>query len=640
MSFWQLVGLFALLSIPIVLLGLKSLAGLGPVRRWVALGARLLVLLAFLVLIAGARWDRINKDVEVIVLRDVSESTRLMSNLPASTLRDSVDIWLNKTIEEDQDKKATDRIGVISFDNQAYVDAIPAETLIPTARAVREGGNGTDVAGAIQLGLATKSYDDTSGGAMKRLVLIWDGNATQGDLDKAIDLAKANNIPIDVMPLDYEAKNEVVVERFVAPTWRRENEPFSIDVILRSTNLTNVMGDLSVLHQGTPMDLNDQEAGMQTRRRITLRPGVNKVSVPVPALTDSGVHQFKAIFEAPNVDASVAGSSTNRPTKSSTDTLLDNNVANAFTFVRGKGKVLYVDNESGLRSNFLRAALKKEGIELDPNRVGVDQFPTSMIDLQDYEAVILQNIPRGQGGLSEEQQAMLAAYVHDMGGGLVMIGGEETFGAGGWQNSKLEEVLPILMEVPAERNVPKGALALIMHSCEMANGNFWGIQCGIKAVETLSPKDEIGVLSYAWQGVNGGKSSWDFPLGERGDGTKPIEAIKNMQLGDMPDFDDAMAAALGEPGKYGLLDSDARMKHAIIISDGDPQPPSKSVLQKYIDNKITVSTIVVYPHGGRELSTMKDIAEKTGGRAYGPIESNPSQLPQIFTKEATVVRRS
>ena len=148
------------------------------------------------------------------------------------------------------------------------------------------------------------------------------------------------------------------------------------------------------------------------------------------------------------------------------------------------------------------------------------------------------------------------------------------------------------------------------------------------------------MLSFAWRGPGGGGTSWDFPLGERGDGTKPIEALKNMQLGDMPDFDDAMAAALGEPGKYGLLDSDARMKHAIIISDGDPQPPTRTVLQKYIDNKITVSTIMVYPHGLGNRTTMKDIAKKTGGRSYGPIESNPSQLPQIFTKEASVVRRS
>ena len=37
---------------------------------------------------------------------------------------------------------------------------------------------------------------------------------------------------------------------------------------------------------------------------------------------------------------------------------------------------------------------------------------------------------------------------------------------------------------------------------------------------------------------------------------------------------------------------------------------------------------------------MDDMAKFTKGRAYGLIESNPNQLPQIFIKEATVVRRS
>jgi hypothetical protein len=38
--------------------------------------------------------------------------------------------------------------------------------------------------------------------------------------------------------------------------------------------------------------------------------------------------------------------------------------------------------------------------------------------------------------------------------------------------------------------------------------------------------------------------------------------------------------------------------------------------------------------------TMKIMARQTGGRAYGPVDKNPNQLPQIFIKEATVVRRS
>src|SRR5438132_6688841 len=64
------MALFALLSIPIVILGHWSLNGLGPVRKWVAIGVRLGVMLLFVLIIAGARWQRINKNLEVIVVRD------------------------------------------------------------------------------------------------------------------------------------------------------------------------------------------------------------------------------------------------------------------------------------------------------------------------------------------------------------------------------------------------------------------------------------------------------------------------------------------------------------------------------------------------------------------------------------------
>jgi hypothetical protein len=82
MRWWQAGLLFLGLSLPVTLLAIRSLAGLGPVRRWVALGVRLAVLLVAVLIIAGARWQRQNKDVEVIVMRDVSLSTRNVADYP------------------------------------------------------------------------------------------------------------------------------------------------------------------------------------------------------------------------------------------------------------------------------------------------------------------------------------------------------------------------------------------------------------------------------------------------------------------------------------------------------------------------------------------------------------------------------
>ncbi|MEA2711613.1 MAG: hypothetical protein QOF78_4214 [Phycisphaerales bacterium] len=649
---WQAALLFGGLGLIILLLGLRSLNGLGSVRKWVAIGIRLGVLLLFILIIGGARWQRQNKDLEVIVLRDVSESTAQVKEFPRKTLQESTDEWLRYLSDDKNGKPKLDRMGVVAFHDQATIDAMPNIRPALDARPIREAGSGTNLASAIQLALATFSKD-----AMHRMLLMSDGNATMGDWEAAVNAAKAAGVQIDVVPLRYNVQNEVVVERLNAPAMKRENEPFTIDVVLRSTNPGPVRGRLTVLHSGQPMDMDPYTEGLQATREITIKGNPNGSTphterVRVPALKGgSTIHEFKAVFEA---DA-IAGATTQRAGSPAlagangaaagaarSDTITENNVAQGFTFVKGKQQILYIDNVEGGRGEMLSNALKTEGINIE--RLSVDQFPNSVIEMQNYDCVILANVPRGAGGISDEQQKMLAAYIHDMGGGLVMIGGPDTFGAGGWQGSKLEEVLPVNMDIPAQRQLPKGALVLVMHSCEMPDGNYWGEQCALAAVKTLSERDEVGVISYAWNGPGGGGSNWDFPIQTVGDASRVTAAIKRMQLGDMPSFDDTLELALnGRNGVGGLLKSDARQKHVIVISDGDPGAPAQSVIDAYRKNKVSISTVTVYPHNGDPDGlprTMKDMAKITGGRSYGPINNNPNQLPQIFIKEATVVRRS
>ncbi len=628
-----LLGLLAGLGLPIVWLGRRALTGIGPARKWVAIGARLLVLLVMLLLLGGLRLQRVNKDLEVLVLRDTSQSTSQVHSFPEDSLVKSINTFLTKASDDKSGKPPDDRIGVISFQTNPIIDAMPSPRLALDARAIPENASGTNIASAIQLALATFSKD-----AMHRLVLMTDGNNTQGDLDAAISAAAAQKVPIDVMPLRYDVKHEVLVDKLIAPAWKRENEPFTLDVKLTSTNDGPVEGNLTVLHQGLPMDLDPTTDGMQTTRTVKLQKGSNIEHVRVPALASTGVHQFRAIFDAPNVATSVPGQPADADRQG--DTIAANNFSDAFTFVRGRGQILYVDNVPKPAGDLLAEALNGEGINVtSESHISVEQFPTSLVQLQNYDAVILSNVPRGAGGLSEAQQKMLAGYVHDMGGGLVMIGGPDAFGAGGWQGSDLEQVLPVNMDIPAERQLGKGALVLIMHSCEMPDGNYWGEQCAIKAIETLSAADEIGVISYGW---NNGGAGWDFPLAEKGDGSKVIQAVKKMQLGDMPSFDDAMNVAMnGINGGYCLAKSNAKQKHVIIISDGDPAPPQQALFDQYLKEKVSASTVTVFTHEpGKPAPNMIAIAEKLKGKVYGPIESNPNQLPQIFIKEATIVRRS
>lgn len=627
---WTAFLLFLGLGFIVVLMGMRSLAGLGPVRQWVAITLRLLVLLLFILIIGGIRWQRVHKNLEVMALVDVSGSMRYFTQYPgypSKPLRAAEDQWIEDKLGREQDKQADDKIGVISFKQNALIDLMPTKEPKLDTHAIPDPGTGTDAGAAIQLALATLSKD-----AMHRLVLFWDGNDTADNLEAALEAAAAQHVQIDVVPLHYNVKNAAMIDRFVAPTWRRENEPFTLSIILNSTADHDVTGKLSVTHETSsgksPLDMDLTTPEVDPYKQITLHPGKNVQNIRVPALREGGVHQFHAAF-APDQGGPAAAVEVN-------------NTADAFTFVQGESKVLYVDNAHDQDGNLgpgekLAQALTAE--EIKTERVTVDGIPTNPITLQNYDAIIMANVPHN--AVSEAQDKMLQAYVHDMGGGLIMIGGDQAFGAGGWQGSAVEKILPVDMDIPAQRQIGKGALVLVMHSCEFPNGNYWGMQCALQAISTLSAHDEVGIITFDW---GGGGSKFDFALQEKGDGTAAAAAAKKMQPGDMPDFDDTLRAALnGRGGSKGLAQSDAQFKHVIIISDGDPTAPAQSLINDYMQHKISVSTVSVYPHSGEKNglpAAMADMAAQLKGRAYGPINGNFNQLPRIFIKEATVVRRT
>jgi Ca-activated chloride channel family protein len=621
---WGQAGLlFGLIAAIVLGLGIVALTGTTPARRWVTLGLRLMVVFVLVLIIGGARWKHSSKDLEVMVLRDVSPSVLNVDGNIQGTIGNYIAAAGNA-----KDRPVDDRYGEIRFDQAALISSLPAANPYMAGGPIRKDGTGTDIAGAIQLGLATFDHD-----SMRRLVLISDGNPTMGDTDAAVAAAAAQHVPIDVVPLKYQIDHEVSMEKFVAPTWKREHDSFTLSVVLKNTNETPVTGTLTVTDANRPMNLDLTKPGDHPTLKVTLDPGstdhpsLTRVPIKVPPLAP-GVHQFHAQF---NPDDSGDASKV--------DTMTDNNGGDAFTFVQGKGRILYVDDSVKHNGDTLLGALQANGINIDSSdHIPSSQFPPSLIELQNYDAIILSNVACGEGGLNETQQQNLATYVHDMGGGLVVIGGPNTYGAGGWRGTKLADVLPVEMDIPAKRTIPKGALVLAMDPAEAADGVGLGRKCALAAAAALSPQDDIGIISY------GGHAGymWDLPLGPKGDGSAVDAATGNWYLGDLPSFEDAITLALyGDGTSKGLIADDARSKHIIVITDDDPQMPSDGLIEVCKANHITVSTITVYPHIPHHVAdgTIR-LADRTGGKHFGPIDGDTSEIPQIFIKEATVVRRS
>lgn len=614
LSPWATAAWFAGLAALVLLIGYRSLRWLGPAKQWSIIGFRLVLLYLLMLILAGAEAVRRSDDVEVVVLRDVSASTEAVPTPAKQPLETVTDNALRQSAK---DKPAADRLGVVSFDASAWVDSLPSPAVRLDARPVRNPESGTDLAAAMRLGMVCFRGD-----AMKRMVLISDGNGTQGNLESAISAAVGAKVPVDVVPMQYAIADEVMAERLVAPVWRRQGEPFRLDVVLRSAGAKPVSGHLELTHQGLPIDLDPSTPGLQNALPATLKQGVNVLHVTVPPAAGDGVHRFKAMFV-------VDGGG---------DTLTGNNTVEAFTFVRGKGRALYVDNYPAGTGQELLDALRQDGLGIEAaDHISPDRFPNDLITLQSYDTVILANVPRGPGGISDEQGQLLVRYVKDTGGGLLMIGGPESFGAGGWQGSELEKALPVLLQPPAERALPSGALVLVIdHSGSMrgfmdpANSVYKmeaAKQSALLAAKTLLPGDQLGVVQFD------SEPEWVVPLGPyRADAAEKIKQIEPAGGTDIyPALD------LAEAQLAGIAKSQAATKHIVLLTDGQSADGDYAgVIARMKRHGITLSTIAV--GGDADTKLLADLAKKGGGRTY--VVNDPTKLKQVFIREASTVRRS
>jgi len=593
----QWLILVPVLVVLTVLLARRSLSGLGSATRWIALTVRVLVILLLAGALAEPQWRKESKDVSVTVIVDASES------VPAAMQKD-ISLYIDESVR--QAKKLEDRIGIVTAAKDAFVQWLPS----PLNRELEPQHvgalDGTDLAAGVRLGMATMPKDSAN-----RLLLITDGNETAGSLLAAAETAKAQGVPIDVLALKYKYDSEVLVDRLVAPASAREGETLNLRVVLQAVKETS--GLLTVLLNDSAVDLDPDSDSMGTR--VELRAGLNVLQVPIAAMR-SGPQRFQAVFE-PFTQGGVAIG----------DSIAENNKSLAVTFVSGEGKVLVLA-ELPADAQHLVKALEESKITADVRTV--EQAPPTLTDLNAYDAIILMN--ESAYGFSQKLQEELRQYVHDTGGGLLMVGGPSSFGAGGWIGSPLEDALPIRLDPPQKRQMPRGALALVMHSVEAPDGVFLGKKVCEAAVNSLSRLDLAGIVEYGWDGG----TAWVHKLAPVGDGTAIKRSIQKLMFGDMPDFTPSLELAYA-----GLKAADAGQRHVIMISDGDPSTPPTSLLDQFVEARITISTVGIYPHSGGDTSRMEFISKYCGGRHYHiNTAAALAAVPQIFIKEAQTVRRS
>src|SRR5579883_241682 len=411
-AFGQPLALLLLLVlIPgIVLIDRGSRRVRSRARRGTLLGIRLLGgSLLGLALAAPLLWTGTDQLATVFVVQ------RSASIAPAT--QQAAVAWIEQALRQ---KPSGDRFAVVSFGGDAAVEAGLSEAVTPIALRAVGDPNHANLAAALRL---AEGVLPASGA--RRIVLLSNGNQNQGDALGEVASLRAAGIPVDVVPLSEPASPEVALRQLSVPPALHPNERFSLSVTLDSTVETRGRLDLVV------------DGKLDTTQAVALHVGQNQIVLSHAPLAP-GLHRLQALITAQQ------------------DTLPENNVGDATVLVGGPPRVLLVEGRAG-DARYLAPALRAGGMTVvvgTPAGVGGE-----VATLRPYDAIGLINVAASQ--LGSDALTALQAYVQDFGGGLVLIGGDNSYGVGGYRGTPLEEALPLSMDVRGRQSQASVALIQI-----------------------------------------------------------------------------------------------------------------------------------------------------------------------------------
>lgn len=487
--------------------------------------------------------------------------------------------------------KEEDRAGLILFGKQPSLEIDLKRDFHPLVLKSQVNTNFTNMYGALQLAIGKLPQEGKN-----RIVLLSDGNQNMEDSIEMAYLASSLGIEIYPVPLtSWFEKSEVFIEKLETPPTVPLETPFDIRLYVMSTKESE--GELILLK-------NDK---LMANQSVKLRSGKNVFRF-VDILKNQGLYLYKAVINAPE------------------DTVFQNNEGLSFTRGARKSEVLYLGGE--IEEGHLARALRRQGLNIIQKKI--EDLPRSIHGLLDYSAIILDNVS-GQS-LSYAAMENFEKYVKDIGGGLIMIGGDKSFGAGLYQKTPVEKALPVFMDVPTTLELPGLCLVLVIDKSSSMGGSLSGkIKlegakiAAFSAVELLNPIDKVGILAFDTE------FHWIVPITQAKERRKIARYLSTLTETGGTD----LYPALQEAFKV-LKEIPAAKKHVIVLSDGlTNEADFRPLVHSMRHAHITVSTVAV--GSDSDVNLLRDIAEWGGGRSY--YTNNASNIPRIFVGETKIATK-
>lgn len=609
-------SLFLLLVIPLVVYKASQVGAtsLSPRRKiWLAIVRAGIIALVILGM-AAPRAFLPGEGRTVLYVVDVSESAGKAGTLSAET-------FVTQSVEH---LTSQDKVGLILFGENPVVAAAPGDAtkrdelprLISEAQGVER--EASDPARALRLALA--SFPP---GGQRRVVLLTDGNETEGDLRTVADEAAAQGIEVAVVPLE---------------------DPASFDVALQSFEVTTrAAGTTETIEGRISLSASANGAG---KVEISL---AGKIIETIPVTVGAG-QNGPFIFHHP-ITAEEGGdlTFTARYVGQTQESNYENNKGLAYVNVAGRPRILILAGDPA-KQDHLKRVLEAEDFIVDIR--GPSGVPNSLSDMTRFDAIALVDMPFKKGGqqfLTEDQDKLLAAYAKDYGGGLIMLGGDGSFGPGGWEKTAVAGILPVDIDGSTQVEEPTLAVAFVLDRSgsmgEQVEGGLTKMdladQAAVAAMQTLNEDDFLAVAEVDTQVY------W----------TVPLQPVKNKE---------AMARAIlsiqstgggiyvytGVEAAYEKLKSvEAGIKHVILFTDtADSEEQCKGVeygacpvnenhaymmAERMVRDRITLSVIGIGHESDSDTEFDRQLARHGKGRFY--ITSDAKDLRRIFLQETRTV---
>ncbi|MEZ6126601.1 MAG: VWA domain-containing protein [Planctomycetaceae bacterium] len=558
--------LAGLLLIPVLLLiARRSLTDFSHRQRTISLVVRCLVLALITLALAG-----------------VNVLSRTQKSFVVFAVDDSLSIGSRgRELAADYLKQATAQIGPDQFAVLSFA-ATARSGVVEFAGAEVSGDNwrrGTSLRAAYDAAAAIVPSEHIG-----HLVLLTDGNETEGSILKE---AVGGSMIISAVPLPVRDDPELQVSELESPAQVTEGQPFRMTVVIDAN------------HEDTVL--------------VELFRGEFRVAAEVQAVT-VGENRFYFEQQIDRPTQFTARISKPEGSELFEDSLLDNNTASTFVYAAGKSRVLLVDRVPEA-ARPLQWALKEESIDVDVRPPAA--IPDNPAGLQDYSVVILSNIPAGD--LSAGQMQTLRTWVSELGGGFVMLGGDESFGPGGYYRTPIDEILPVHCDFEKQKEKPGLAMILIIDKSGSMGGQKMELakDAARAAVELLGAKDQIGVIAFD------GSPYWISPL------TPASESYRHRQHLHYSAWRRTTLYPAMQEAFRSLQTATAKLKHVIVLTDGYSTPGDfEGIAQDMAALRMTVSTVGL---GDVDQALLERMAEIGQGRSY--FCSDPSSVPQIFVRE-------